>query len=80
MGGQAQRGCELELNMKRCKCEQTEKPKREDQSKNGVRVIVWRWPSGGTTVEADCQCFGSFGTVHSNMHCPMLKLARGESA
>lgn len=45
----------------------------EDQSANGVRVIVIRFPSGGTTVEADCQCFGLPWRVHSTPSCPRLK-------
>lgn len=44
----------------------------EDQSKNGVRVIVTRWKSGGTTVDATCQCFGSDFRCHSNPSCPNL--------
>ena len=47
------------------------KPRREDQSSNGVKVIVWHWPSGGTTVDADCNCFGH-GPIHTNGSCPRL--------
>ena len=49
------------------------KPTRIDQSKNGVKVIVTRFEDGGTVVEADCQCFGMPGRVHSNSYCPLLK-------
>lgn len=42
----------------------------DDQSKNGVRVIVRRWKDG-TTVEADCKCFGSYLRIHSNPMCPV---------
>lgn len=49
---------------------------REDQSRNGVRVIVHRWKdSRGTTVESDCNCLGLPMRAHSNMECPMLKKA-----
>lgn len=48
-------------------------PKVEDQSRNGVKVKVTRYP-GGTVVEAACQCFGIPGRVHSSMTCPMLTL------
>jgi hypothetical protein len=41
----------------------------EDQSQNGVKVIVRRIP-GGTTVQADCDCFGSRWRAHSNPKCP----------
>jgi hypothetical protein len=41
----------------------------EDQSRNGVRVLVRRF-DGGTTVEADCSCFGSDFRVHSQPDCP----------
>lgn len=40
-----------------------------DQSKNGVRVIVYVH-DGGTTVNASCQCFGSTRRTHSNVNCP----------
>lgn len=57
--------------MCQCKCK---KPKFtvEDQSRNGVRVIVRRFKHG-TTVEADCQCFGSPMRAHSRADCPNLK-------
>lgn len=44
----------------------------EDQSKNGVKVIVSRF-SGGTHVEASCNCFGAKNRVHSNPSCVNLK-------
>lgn len=47
--------------------------KREDQSRNGVRVIVYRRWDDGTVVEADCHCFGNPKRVHSNLHCPFRK-------
>lgn len=49
------------------------RPKREDQSRNGVRVVVYRYASGGSWVDADCQCFGSTGRLHSNPDCPLLR-------
>ena len=52
---------------------QSNKPVKIDQSKNGVRVIVTRYPGKGSTVEADCECFGIVGRVHSNSFCPLLK-------
>jgi len=45
--------------------------KMEKQDRNGVRVRVTRWVSGGTTVTATCQCFGHPGRIHSNEHCPL---------
>jgi hypothetical protein len=46
-------------------------PIKEDQSQNGVRVIVTR-SEGGSVVEADCQCFGMLWRLHSNPYCPLL--------
>jgi hypothetical protein len=43
-----------------------------DQSKNGVRVIVHLWSDGGRVVDADCQCFGERGRVHSDPRCPRI--------
>lgn len=48
------------------------KPATEDQSLNGVRVIVRR-NENGSIVDADCQCFGSEMRMHSNPACPNLK-------
>jgi hypothetical protein len=48
------------------------KPTREDQSRNGVRVIVYR-NENGSTVDAACQCFGSRRRLHSNPHCPLIE-------
>ena len=52
-------------------CHQSVKPRVtiEDQSKNGVRVIVHR-SAEGSTVDADCECFGSNFRVHSREDCP----------
>lgn len=56
-----------------------EKPVREDQSRNEVKVIVYRFKSGSTIVDAVCQCFGAVGRLHSNERCPLLqRLRRGE--
>ncbi len=44
----------------------------EDQSKNGVRVIVTRFHDG-TVVDASCSCFGSEHRVHSTSSCPVYK-------
>ncbi len=41
----------------------------EDQSRNGVRVIVTRYKDGGTTVDASCSCFGSNMRAHNNPSC-----------
>ena len=43
----------------------------EDQSCNGVKVIVTRYATGGTSVETDCSCFGG-NRVHDNPSCPNL--------
>lgn len=40
--------------------------------RNGVRVKVTRF-CGGTTVEADCQCFGAPFRAHSTTACPLFK-------
>ena len=47
-------------------------PRKEDQSRNGVRVIVWKY-SDGSVVEVDCQCFGNPKRCHSTLSCPLLK-------
>jgi hypothetical protein len=62
-------------------CGQTLPPKRvmEDKSANGVRVHVYRFANGGTTVDASCQCFGHTGRVHSNDRCPVLLRAQKEA-
>lgn len=51
------------------------RPTREDQSRNGVRVIVWRH-EGGTTVDAACACFGLDGRAHSTEACPVFRRQR----
>jgi hypothetical protein len=48
---------------------------REDQSRNGVRVIVYR-TENGSVVDADCQCFGHPGRLHSTDRCPLFVLQR----
>lgn len=69
--------------MKRAKtcrtCRQVvpEKPVVEDQSRNGVRVIVYRYEGRGTVVDASCQCFGSRFRLHSSDTCPLLLRMRG---
>lgn len=55
------------------------KPVREDQSANGVKVIVHRMEEG-TVVEADCECFGIPGRVHSNTNCPVYKKANSKQS
>lgn len=51
------------------------KVEKEDQSKNGVKVIVHRFYDRkglvGTTVEADCKCFGG-NRAHSSPDCPRI--------
>lgn len=47
------------------------RPRREDQSKNGVRVIVHR-NENGSSVETDCSCMGSRLRTHSNPYCTLL--------
>lgn len=48
------------------------RPAREDQSRNGVRVIVRR-SEEGSSVEADCSCFGLVQRLHSNTNCPLFR-------
>lgn len=48
-----------------------DRPVTEDQSHDGVRVLVHR-REHGTTVEADCLCFGNKGRCHSNPNCPNM--------
>ena len=56
-----------------------EKPMLEDQTRNGVRVVVHRFKSGSTYVDAACQCFGSPRRLHSSEKCPLLlRLRAGE--
>lgn len=42
------------------------------QDRNGVKVRVRR-NEGGSTVVADCSCFGHPFRVHSNVNCPLLR-------
>ena len=42
-----------------------------EQSKNGVNVKVYRFLHG-TTVSADCSCFGMPFRTHSIETCPVL--------
>ena len=50
----------------------------EDQSANGVKVLVYR-NMDGSYVDATCACFGILGRVHSTEMCPFLKrLQRAE--
>lgn len=65
--------------MKTCRtCRQPvrEEPTREDQSRNGVRVIVYRFKNGSTAVDASCQCFGHTFRLHSSENCPLLRRLR----
>ena len=49
----------------------------EDQSKNGVRVHIYRYKDGmGTITDASCQCFGNRGWNHSDPNCPVAKQER----
>lgn len=60
---------------KRCRtCRQSlpERPVKEDQSRNGVTVTVYRYKNGSTVVDATCQCFGATYRLHSNERCPLL--------
>ncbi len=62
--------------MTRCRtCRQPipDKPAREDQSLNGVRVTKFRFKNGSTVVDATCQCFGLSFRLHSNERCPLLQ-------
>lgn len=43
----------------------------EIQDRNGVRVRVRR-SENGSTVEADCRCFGNPRRTHSNPFCPLV--------
>jgi len=56
-----------------------DKPLRVDQSRNGVRVIVSRYPNG-TTVDASCQCFGAEFRSHSTTDCRLFKRQQRKSA
>lgn len=47
-----------------------EQPIREDQSRNGVTVTVFRFKNGSTVVDASCQCFGAPFRLHSSDRCP----------
>ena len=55
-----------------CKCGSFKPIKIEDQSRNGVKVLVSYWPDG-TTVEADCNCFGFTNRAHSTEDCPVTR-------
>lgn len=64
---------------RRCRtCRQPirEAPSREDQSRNGVAVTVFRFEGGSTVVDASCQCFGLPFRLHSNEACPLLRRQR----
>ncbi|HSX22582.1 MAG TPA: hypothetical protein VLE97_07400 [Gaiellaceae bacterium] len=62
-----------------CRQPVAEKPVAEDQTRNGVKVIVYRFKTGGTIVDATCQCFGSPKRLHTNEKCPLLlRLRAGE--
>ena len=57
----------------------------EDQSSNGVRVIVTRFYADDgsvtrSTVEADCNCFGHPCRMHSNMSCRALARAQRQAS
>jgi hypothetical protein len=56
-----------------CRQSVREKSVREDQSLNGVRIIVHRFKNGSTVVEADCQCFGHTFRSHSSVRCVLLQ-------
>ena len=53
------------------------RPRVEHQNTNGVKVTVTR-SEQGSVVEADCQCFGLPGRIHSREDCP-LRLAQMEA-
>lgn len=59
-----------------CRQPVREQPVHDDQSRNGVRVIVHRFKNGSTVVEADCQCFGATFRAHSNDRCLLLQRLR----
>ena len=42
-----------------------------DQSKSGVKVIVYRYKDG-STVDCSCQCFGMPFRCHSVINCPNM--------
>lgn len=44
----------------------------ENQTRNGVHVNVLR-NQDGSVVEADCQCFGIVGRVHSTDTCKLYR-------
>ncbi len=49
------------------------------QDRNGVKVRVHEHPNG-TTVEADCGCFGSPLRVHTSTYCPPFIAAQEEKS
>ena len=56
-----------------------EEIKKVNQSKNGVKVVKtlhFDNKTGekiGSTVEADCMCFGNPKRTHSNPLCPLIE-------
>ena len=60
--------------------------RKEDQSKNGVSVVVTYHYNvngfGGTTVQADCSCHGTSFRTHSWENCPnrlrLIALRKGQ--
>lgn len=73
----------MTIAAKRCRtCRQpiVDKPRIENQSANGVKVIKYRFKNGSTYVDATCQCFGHIGRVHSSESCPLLGRARAKGS
>lgn len=48
----------------------------ERQDRNGVKVKVTRTIGVGSSVEADCLCYGIVGRVHDSERCPVLRKSR----
>jgi hypothetical protein len=53
--------------------------KVEDQSRNGVRVLVTTFHDGTTHVDAACSCFGYDGRAHNSMSCSN-RMAQGHAS
>lgn len=55
-------------------------PRVEDQSRNGVRVIVHYDKDGNSGVDADCSCHGMTFRSHSHTHCPVFLAAKAKES
>lgn len=76
--GEGIEGPDYPPDVARCGCEKFRRSRKgvRIQDRNGVRVRVHE-QDGGTTVEAECSCFGSPTRTHSRESCPVAVVARG---